>query len=684
MMGGNRGRFNRNFGATGAQWRGFSRKSEGILSFQATENRYTSWIVSFLPPAPLFLRVAATFGLLAVALVESPAQEAAKGATEPAPVVLNELPERFFQVQDDAGFLWQALDNGALISGDTQYLQSGLNLIVDGEPFAPTTGAVRDPSLGAEKIDVRLDEKRAGLAISRDFWFDTRRSGVRLLDSFTNTGSSERTLAVVVRTTYPFAWQSLHGTGGGVLGTEPALELRPGDFSLGVHFSPTEGRHDTFFLLGSEKGGQKPQLKASANLRELVFLYSVTVPAGETRRLLHWVLQRNLPEVSQDLAAFAPFIQRGQWIDPGVPAEARDQFVNLVAESFVPETTSPARQRSLVALNELTESLGTRRRAEDLLWIGPATPLSGTLAKSDEITIEVPFLGETTVPVADLAAVRGGGGQGDAPSWYLRDGSVLVGPATKGSLSWTVGGNAETLDPAAFRLLLLGSAASDGETQAGVTHFLQLANGLVMPVVGETSSGLDWIGPWGRETRPWSELSEVSRRRLSGLPFAALLKDGSTHAIVWPGDSLAVKTRADKALEVPVALIERIWRANGAPLLDGELSSSWIDFAELPTGIGPAGGVLLRGDECFSATLADSALTLRDGGTLVKVDAARIERLVRSPEPETPDQFTIFLSGGERLEGVLVDAYLHLRGNGEKSLEVPMSRVLAYRQAPRP
>jgi hypothetical protein len=69
---------------------------------------------------------------------------------------------------------------------------------------------------------------------------------------------------------------------------------------------------------------------------------------------------------------------------------------------------------------------------------------------------------------------------------------------------------------------------------------------------------------------------------------------------------------------------------------------------------------------------------------LVKVDAARIERLVRSAEPETPDHFTIYLTGGERLEGVLVDAYLHLRGSGERRLEVPMSRVLAYRQAPRP
>jgi hypothetical protein len=119
-------------------------------------------------------------------------------------------------------------------------------------------------------------------------------------------------------------------------------------------------------------------------------------------------------------------------------------------------------------------------------------------------------------------------------------------------------------------------------------------------------------------------------------------------------------------------------------VLGNGLASSWIDFVELPTGIGPAGGVLLRGDECFAASLGDSALTLRDGAALVKVDAARIERLVRSAEPETPDHFTIYLTGGERLEGVLVDPYLQLRGNGERKLEVPMSRVLAYRQAPRP
>lgn len=612
------------------------------------------------------------------------AQEATKTASSREPVVLDELPERFFQIQDEAGFLWQALDNGALISGDTQYLQSGLNLIVDGEPFTPTTGAVRDPSLGAEKVDVVLDEKRAGLTLARDFWFDTRRSGVRILDTFANTGSTERALSVVLRTTYPFAWQSLHGTGGGVLGTEPALELRPGDISLGVHFSPTEGRHDTFFLLGSEKGGQRPQLKASANLRELVFLYSVTVPPGQSRRLIHWILQRNLPEVSQDVAAFAPFVQRGQWLDPGIPAESRDQFVNLVADAFLPESVAPARQRSLVALNDLMERFGTRRRAEDLLWLGPATPLSGALDRAGEISIDAPFLGETSFPLSRLAAIHGGAGQGLDPKWYLRDGSVLTGPVVKGELKWTASGATELIDPATTRLLLLGTAGEDGESASGVTHFLELANGMVMPVMGDKASGLTWIGPWGRETRPWAEIQEIAPREQAGLPFAALTSDGSVHAIVLVGESLVFGTSGGKSVEIPLAMVDQIWRASGNTVVSLGGGHEWSDFVELPIGIGPASGVLLRGNECFSAALDDKPLTLRDGSALVKIDAARIERFQRSTEPETPDHFTFFLKGGERLEGELADPYLSLRGSGESRLTVPTSRVLAYRQTSLP
>ena len=126
-------------------------------------------------------------------------QEGAKPgekAVPTPPVRLGELPERFFQIQDEAGFFWQALDNGALISGDTQYLQSCLNLIVDGEPFAPKSGQVREPGTGGERIDLRLEEARATYAISRDVWFDTGRSGVRVFDVIRNTGNAELRLPV--------------------------------------------------------------------------------------------------------------------------------------------------------------------------------------------------------------------------------------------------------------------------------------------------------------------------------------------------------------------------------------------------------------------------------------------------------------------------------------------------------
>ena len=87
-----------------------------------------------------------------MALVKAPAAYAqVTPAGDPAttaaalikPVEIREIPDRFFAVQDSSGFFWQAFGNGALVSGDAQYLQSGLNLLVDGVAFAPGRALVR-------------------------------------------------------------------------------------------------------------------------------------------------------------------------------------------------------------------------------------------------------------------------------------------------------------------------------------------------------------------------------------------------------------------------------------------------------------------------------------------------------------------------------------------------------------
>jgi hypothetical protein len=618
---------------------------------------------------------------LVAGAVASPGQETPSAPAATPAVRLAELPERFFQIQDEAGFFWQALDNGALISGDTQYLQSCLNLIVDGEPFAPSSGQVREPGTGGERIDVRLEEARPSYAISRDLWFDTARSGVRVFDLIRNTGNAELKLPVVLRTTYPFAWQSLHGTGGRVLGTEATLRLDPADVSLGVHFSPSDGRHDTFFLLGSEKGGQRPEVKASANSRELVFLYTISIPPGESRSLLHWVLQRNLPEVSQDTVALTPFLQRGQLVAPGVESKLAESLVNFVPAAFVPETTIPAKLNALVPLNELSANLGLYRRSEDVLRIGPTAQVPGALVREGSLTIAVAPLGEVTVKVADLAAVRGGGGQGRVPRFFLRDGRVCAGLPTAGTLLWKErGAEPKPLDPAAFHLLLLATEGRDGSAPEGATHLVELSGGSVLAVHSKEASVTDWVTPWGRERLAWSDLREAVRERTPRAHFRLMTRDGSFLVALPDPKLVALDLAEGKAIEIPPASIERIWTTGRALDTPEPGARDWLDFSEIPPGLGPVTGVLLSGDQWIAGELEPGTLSLRDGASIVGIEAGTITALRRSTDPDSRQTLTIETAGGERFSGAVVDSFLRLKRPGGTVVEIPLEALLAYRK----
>ncbi len=606
-------------------------------------------------------------------------------AQEPAPA-LSALPERFFQVQDKAGFFWQALDNGALISGETQYLQSGFNLIVDGEPFTPSLGAAREPGTG-DRIDVRLEEKRTLLAISRDLWFDTDRSGVRVLDTFTNTGKSDRVIDVVLRTTYPFAWQSLHGTGGRVLGAEPGKDLRTEDQSLGVHFSPSEGRHDTFFLLGSEKGGQLPEVKTSANSRELVFHYSMPLAPGATRVLVHWILQRNLSDLGDDAAMLAPFIQRGQWIDPGVPASRFSEAANLPAAAFITEARTGTGLKSLVGLNEWSDRSGVYRRSEDLLALGPSSQVGGTLERKGELRVEAAFRGDVTFPVELLAAVAGGGSEGRVPRWFLRDGRVYVGPLRGGELRWKASavaeGEAELLDPTRIEWLLAATAANDGGTPAKATHFAQIMDGSVLALALDGNAKVAWGTPWGRIELGLASITEMVRLSAEQADWRIRTREGACHGALPLQATWSGSTPDGVAVELPSSLIVRIWSASTVPVIGRIPEPEWIEFAEVPPTLVPGDGMLLRGNHILAGRLTARDVAVRDGNSVFTIDAARIEGFTRLLEPEKQGLFLIGLNGGEKIEVALVEPYLSLE-TSHGAFELPTEQILAYRSTPKP
>lgn len=604
----------------------------------------------------------------------------AQESAAPARAKLAEIPERFFQVQDELGFFWQAASNGALTSGETQYLQSGLNLLVDGDVFAPAEAWAR------ESDELRLIETRPALTITRDLVFDRQRSAVRILDTIANRGNAEARVAVVLRTTYPFAWQSLHGTGGGLLGSDADLRLGERDYSLGVRFNRAEGRHDTFFIVSSEKGALKPGLAASANARELSFSYELSIPPGDSRSLLHWVMQRNLPDAGEDLPALAAFVQRDRLVQPGLTEAEAAKVVNFAPGAFQAETSVPANLRGLLALNGVLDAIGMARRSDDVHWISATNQVSGAMARDRVLTIDLPSGGEREVAVGELAAIRGGTAAGQGGLFYLRDGRVFSGTLASGELLWTPAGGAAGAAEARplpldeVNLLLFSVGPGDGTPPATATHFLQLADGSTHAVKDE-SGAWDWIAPWGRTTLPWDELVEAGRAA-SGASWRVVRADGSSWSAMLPQARVTFATVSDEAMEVNAASVRRIWRAGAAQLVIPGFSDRWLDFPEIPSGLAPAEGFLLAGNQLLAGSFAEETLLFADGGRKIPVESAGVVAL-RRPADGGDTRFEVELSGGEKLVAEWPAAYFRLLLADGGEIDLPVSRLRAYRQGSR-
>lgn len=594
---------------------------------------------------------------------------------------LKEIPSKLFQIQDSQGFFWQAAGNGALTSGETQYLQSGLNLIVAGEAFEPTSAEVQEPGEGVETVEATLSENRDGLTIRRNLWFDEERAGVRVFDQFTNTSEVSQTLAVELRTTYPFGWQSLHNLEGQLLSSDPGLQLGEQDMGLVVRFSPSEGRHDTVILTSSETGGMKPSLKASANARELTFAYDLILKAGESKSLLHWILQRNVPELSESGADIGSITQRGRLIRPGVTVEAVGAVANFDAASFPDESTAPAQLRSLVALNSLTDRIGFHRRSDDVLWINASNQISGKVSRDATLSIDASYVGKKNVPLSEVAAIQGSGGVGRTARVYLRDGRVLVGAVESSGLGSLTGEDGDELDLDQINLLLLGTEPNDGVAPGGAEFFLQMKDGTVLAAKGAENTELRVATSWGMETPTLSQISEIGFLSAPTPRWRIVSATGSRYSGFLSGESITVTLAGSGEATVPAVAVSAMWLPGHQQTTISDSTEAWLDFSEVPAGLAREETFLLVGNDLIGGTIGDDYLMLKQSGSYLKIAADRVVSITRQfdTEPGRSAKFQIVLDSGDRLEGNLEGPYLSIRRDN-KSVSVPIDRLIAYRK----
>lgn len=627
-------------------------------------------------PSRLLQAPALCLSMVGSIVLSGAAQEADKTS---GPAKFDTIEGNFFQIQDAFGYFWQTAENGALTSGETQYLQSGLNLVVDGTPFAPVSGEMVAPAVDSgSDITLTLREKRGSLALERALWFDPARGGVRIVDSISNVSKAAITAKIELRTTFPFGWQSLHSESGEALSKDPVLQLGAGNHGLLIHFSSAEGRHDTFVLCGAGGSANQAKIEASTNRRELTLHYELVIAPGETVSLLHWILQAGLPEVGAVADLAEMLIRRGELVTPNIDRSKAVAVANFSSGAFPQPQSSPTRLRELLSLNEMLDRLGAQRRGKDTLWLNSATSVNGEISGADSVEIDDIYLGLVSVPVDAIAAISGTGSP--LTRIFLRDGRVHVGTVTSLGLSFAAEGAeaAKELSVSEFNMLLFRISEKDGVPPAKTLGFVESVDGAVFAVTESDEIELSWRSVFGAESSKGSEISEIRHFSLPVPQFRIVTKSGDRLSAFLNGGPLLLKSSEGDPIEIPYAYLAA-YREVGLRGWTVEPDEGvWIGFEEIAKNWVPESGFLFSGNCVRSGGLADeSILWLQETGT-ISVATEQIKAISREPAPGKLI-FNLTLQSGEVLPGRPAQTFLNVDIGGETRRQIPIEKIYAYR-----
>ena len=583
------------------------------------------------------------------------------------------IPAKFEQYQDQKGFLWQANKEGSLTSGETQYLPSGLKIFVNGKPFAPASAKLVEEK-ATNALDLTISQKAASLTVQRQHWFDLERGGVRVLDTIKNTGKTAK-VKVELKTAFQFPWQNLVDSSGRILAGTATVDVSNREVAVGAKFSAADGRQDTILLFGGVDA-TTPAVSASSNSRELVLTYDLTIPGGESRSLIHWILRRNLSKLDEISGQITPFYNRKQLSDPRVSASAAKLVANFSKTAFPGDSGPPAKLNQLVALNETLKRAELQRGAQDVLWLSPTNQLRG--AVDTKATVKI---GDTTIPISKVAAIEGGSGIGKTPRVFLRNGTVQAGAielidfALKVGDSWAV----ETWDPDKLRFLLMRYDKSDGAAPTKTTSFVELRTGEII-AINAIKPSLSLVSVWGRRNVTLDAIDELQYLSIPRPEYRLIHSDGSSLSVLPVKDPLEVVESTGATRNVDPRMIQRIWKSGLQPTPSQLFEPRWQEISNVPKGIMPEQGFLLQGNNLYAGAFADaSSITMIDGNSSLDIAPSQISSM-RKLDPSLRSslpQFEIELVDGNLVKGGISQATLRI-GFDEESWQVPVRHIIAY------
>ncbi|MEM7013431.1 MAG: hypothetical protein AAF585_18320 [Verrucomicrobiota bacterium] len=578
------------------------------------------------------------------------------------------VPDRVGVVKDELGFYWQLTGAASFYAMGTNTFKSANMLAIDGANFTANVGFRQGEDRHA------FEQEFPKLRVRLDVWIDKERVAVRHAEILTNkTGEPVKT-QIAVRTDFSYGWQNVSSNSGKPLSNG---QLGTRDAGLYFRFDQNGGQSDVWILAAGEKADVRPKI-TTANNRQVVLAYDVTVPADGEISLVHWIGQRNVTDLEKIRDQFTPFYNRGRLVRPNLPIP---QLANFEINAEAPPAAKPSNPAALVGLIRLMDKLEAERTGEELLYMSRENQLTGAIEGDPVVTLKTSF-GEAKIALSEIAALRGGSGsQKRLHQVYTRDGEVLIGegemPTTRmsGADGWGMDLKLNELETVFFRL-----GAEDGAGPTNLRGYVELDDGQILAVINSDNAQLAFVTPWSEATFALQDIVSILPARAASPRSILALKDSTLLTGFTAGKELRLITHRLGEITIPASRIKAFWMHGTLGRGPGSVDDLYADWDAMADSRGPfvwvEGGSRIVGRLAQDTNLvfvADNAVT-----TLAVADIVSVRRTEDGILDRLPF-FEFELNNGNLITGRLRNRDLKVEFQNQV-WSIPLGHFLGYRK----
>jgi hypothetical protein len=571
------------------------------------------------------------------------------------------VPARFQQSLDARGMRWDLTPDGTINDGSNDCFDTAEMLQLNRSRVG-----FSQPMMTADGAEFVFAGRNREFVVSRRVRLDAALGVMRYLESVTNTGRSPATVQLTLIST-------LGGSAQQVVDENqvPILTLGPKQGALAA--MQNGSRPGVVFLLTDGKAKVRPSVTIQDN-RRFEVTYDLTIPAGATVSVVHYVAQRPGATKRDIVDLQNALTKRGRLADSTIDRKTLETLVNFPGGAAEPDAPASI----LAPLDELAVAAETERGASDTLCIDASTKLAGTVT-GNSFDLDTSF-GRTRIEFKELAGVAGGDGVQRMPRIFLRSGDILTGTVTGADYHMLArNGLKLPLDFAAIHLLILRKAAADATAGAKPLWLVGTYRGERLVIAADDASPLEVATPWGAASVPFRDVAALTYLRDPFPAHRLVTADGSRLLVMPHGGELKIPgTRFGVVKLMPqmVRTIERVEPAGTVTKPDEEDDSDDVTTPQSD----------LTGDNRLVGALETRELHLASDAGLTPVATSAIIRL-EAPDPKdakegVEPQWTVRLADDQELHGRLVEKVLPIRSAG-RIWNVPASHLITFR-APKP